>query len=166
MQPNKRLTVVALACVCALAGAAVGITQSSASSGSARRGHAAGVWPAGRHGGPPVHAVEVVPNRAGNAFITVTTDHGTITAVDADAGTITLKEGTSSLTYATPTITVPSGATVLLDGKSSSLADLAAGDHVSISSSSEGTTVFAIDSSFKPPAGHHIGGPPPGAPGF
>ena len=164
MRRNKRLGVVALACVCALAGAAVGIGQSSAASSSTRRAHAAGVWLMGRHGGPPVHAVEVVPNKAGSAFITVTTDSGTITAVDAGAGTITLKEGTSSLTYATPTITVPSGATVLLDGKSSSLGALAAGDRVSISSSSEGTTVFATDSSFQPPAGH-FGGPPPGAPG-
>ena len=58
-----------------------------------------------------------------------------------------------------------SGATVTLDGSSSSLEKLAAGDHVSISSSSDGTTVFATDSSFTG-AGHGPGGPgAPGGPG-
>ena len=108
--------------------------------------------------------MEVVLNKAGTAYITQTEDHGTITAVDAGGGTITLKEGTSTVTYATPTITIPSGATVQLDGASSSLEKLKAGDHVSISSSSEGTTVFATDSSFQPGEGHGpMGGPPQGA---
>ena len=67
------------------------------------------------------------------------------------------------MTYATPTITIPSGASVMLDGETSSLEKLKAGDHVSISSSSDGTSVFATDSSFKPGEGHGpMGGPPPG----
>ncbi len=110
--------------------------------------------------------MEVVPNKAGNGFVTVTEDRGVITALDAGGGKITLKEGTSSATYATPTISIPSGATVLLDGAASSLEKLKEGDHVSISSSSEGTTVFAIDSSFKPGAGRWPmgAGPQGGAP--
>ena len=113
-----------------------------------------------------VHSTEVVLNKAGTAYITETEDWGTVTAVDSSAGTITVKEGTSSVTYATPTITIPSGATVTLDGKTSSLEKISSGAHVSIRSSSEGTEVFAMDSSFTPPA-HGDGGPPaaPGAPG-
>ncbi len=176
MQAPRRLAVVAVAGTCALAGAAAGISQSAASSSpgksSSKAGKAASIAgpPGGGHfghGGPggEVHAVEVVLNKAGTAYISVTEDNGTVTAVDASAGTITLKEGTSSVTYATPTITIPSGATVTLDGSSSSLEKLKEGDHVSISSSSEGTNVFATDSSFKPGEGHGpgpMGGPPQG----
>ena len=172
MQRGKRLAAVAAAGTCVLAGAAAGISQSTASSSSksspkaGQAAAAAGPHGFGHfgHGGPggEVHAVEVVLNKAGTAYITQTDDNGTITAVDAGAGKITLKEGTSSVTYATPTITIPSGATVMLDGATSSLEKLKEGDHVSISSSSEGTTVFATDSSFKPDEGHGPG--PMGAP--
>jgi hypothetical protein len=162
MQRGKKVAAVAAAGACVLAGAAAGISQSAASSSSSSSSAKAGkagahARLAGAHGfgfghgpGGEVHAVEVVPNKAGTGFVTVTEDNGTITAVDSGAGTITLKEGTSSATYATPTITIPSGATVTLDGATSSLEKLKAGDHVSISSSSEGTTVFAVDSSFQP----------------
>jgi hypothetical protein len=181
MQTRKKIAAAAAAGACVLAGAAAGISQSSATSSSnsstgksvkpgvlGRAAGAAGMRHFG-HGvfGDEVHASEVVLNKAGTDYITVTRDNGTITAVDASAGKITLKEGTSSVTYATPTITIPSGATVLLNGSSSSLEKLSAGDKVSISSSSEGTTVFATDSSFKPPAGpdgmQHPA-PPQGAP--
>jgi hypothetical protein len=143
-----------VAAVCALTGAAAGISQSSGASSSAKKttGHSAAA-PAGMpghpgHGGPggphgmAVHSVEVVLNKAGTAYISETTDSGTITAVDTSAGTITLKEGTSSVTYGTPTITIPSGASVTLDGTASSLGKLTAGDRVDIRSSSEGTTVL------------------------
>ncbi len=172
MQASRKLAAVAVAGTCALAGAAAGISQSAASSSSGKaKAVKAGANPGppggGRpgHGGPggEVHAVEVVLNKAGTAYINETDDNGTITAVDASAGTITLKEGTSSVTYATPTITIASGASVMLDGETSSLEKLKAGDHVSISSSSDGTTVFATDSSFNPGEGHGpMGGPPPG----
>lgn len=178
MQNRKKFAVIAAASACALAGAAAGISQSAASSSSSSSAskpaghwaHAAGAPGFRGPGGPgdEVHAVEVVLNKAGTAYITVTREVGTITAVDAGAGKITLKEGTSSVTYATPTISIPSGASVMLDGASSSLDKLKAGDHVSISSSSEGTTVFATDSSFKPGPGKMDGGPggpPKGAPG-
>ena len=72
---------------------------------------------------------------------------------------MTVVEGLSSSPYKTATLSVPSGATILLDGKTSTLGALAAGDHVVVSSSSDGTTtVFATDSSFSPPQGAH-GGP-------
>ena len=176
MLSKTRIGAVALATCSALAGTAFGISQSVAAKSSSktksstvtrhglRHGSAAGGWgapgggPGGPGGGGAVHSVAEVLDKAGTAYIAETTDSGTITAVEASAGTITLKEGTSSVTYATPTITIPSGATVMLDGKSSALSDLAVGDHVSISSSSEGTTVFATDSSFQPGT-HGMGGP-------
>ena len=176
MKSKKKLAAVSLAATCALAGAAAGISQSTAATKSkagAKQSlrHAAAGFPGGPHGGMggfggpggrAVHEVEEVLNKAGTAYISQTVDNGEITAVDASAGTITLKEGTSTVTYATPTITIPSGATVMLDGASSSLDKLKAGDHASISSSSEGTTVFATDSSFTPGDGHGHWGPPPG----
>ncbi len=173
MRKRKRAGVIAVASLCALGGAAAGISQSAASSGSKSTApkirHSAngpGGWPGGPGGrDDAVHSVSEVLDKAGTAYVTQTTDSGTITAVDASAGTITIKEGTSSVTYATPTLTIPSGSTVTLDGQSSSLEKLAGGDDVTVSSSSEGTTVFATDSSFKPsgPGGH--GGPPPGGSG-
>lgn len=174
MKSRRRVAAVSLAATCALAGAGAGIAQSSAaktkSSAKTIRHAAAGVpgWghggPGGPGGGRAVHEVEEVLNKAGTAYISQTVDNGEITAVDASAGTITLKEGTSTVTYATPTITIPSGGTVTLDGAVSSLEKLKAGDHATISSSSEGTNVFATDSSFSPDGHGRMGpgGPPPG----
>ncbi len=177
MHRRKRIATLAVAAVCALTGAAFGIAQSSAAGKASTTKHhlthagVAGVPGGGPAGGPDgggmaVHSVDVVLNKAGTAYITETRDSGTITAIDTSAGTITVKEGTSTVTYGTPTITVPSSATVMLDAKTSSLEKLATGEHVSISSSSEGTSVFATDSSFTG-AGHGPGssggwgGPPP-----
>ena len=115
-----------------------------------------------------VHSVSVVLNGKGDAFITQTTDSGTVQSVDTGAGTITIVEGVKGVTYKTVTLTIPSEATVVLDGKSSSLGSIVAEDHVVVSSSSEGTTVFAADSSFRPTEMPH-GAPPQGAgppPGF
>jgi hypothetical protein len=171
MKSRKRVAAVSLAATCALAGAAAGISQSSATktkTASRTTRHSTAGFPGGDpHGGGPggraVHEVEEVLNKAGTAYISQTVDNGEITAVDASAGKITLKEGTSTVTYATPTLDIPSGATVTLDGASSSLEKLKAGDHASVVSSSEGTTVFATDSSFTPGEGHgHLGPPPSG----
>ena len=177
MTRTKRVGTIGLAAVCALSGAAFGISQSVANSSSSHAAHAlrhsgnAGAMgaPGGPGGGGPgggqgatVHSVSEVLNKAGTAYISQTTDSGKITAIDTSAGTITLEEGTSSVTYAKPTITVPSGATVTLDGKSSALSALAVGDEATVSSSSAGTTVFATDSSFKGAGmGSGKGGPPP-----
>lgn len=176
MRKRKRAGVIALASICALAGAAAGISQSVAAKSPTkarpafRHGANApgggmggpGGGPGGGAGGGAVHSVSEELNKAGTAYISVTTDSGTVTAVDSSEGTLTLKEGTSSVTYATPTLTIPSDATVTLDGKTSALSDLASGDKVTVSVSSEGTKVFATDSSFKPSAG--MGGGPGGPP--
>jgi ABC-type Fe3+-hydroxamate transport system substrate-binding protein len=116
-----------------------------------------------------VHSVEAVLNKAGTAYVSETTDSGTIKEVDSSGGSITINEGTKSVTYGTPTVTIPSDATVTLDGKTSTLSALKIGDQVRVSSSSDGTTVFAMDSSFKPAGepgtsggpGGGMGGPPP-----
>jgi hypothetical protein len=144
--------------------------------GAQRPGGAQG--PPGSIGGPDgdmhgpgegaVHSVSVVPDKAGTSFITLTSDRGTVKSVDSAGATITIAEGTKSATYKTLTLTVPSGAKVIRDGKTASLDEIKAEDDVSVSSSSEGTTVFAMDSSFRPehapgrggPPG--MGGPPPG----
>jgi hypothetical protein len=121
--------------------------------------------------GPPVHAVEIVPNKADDGFDTVTQDSGTVKAVSGSSLTIT--EGTDKATYATPTLTIPADATVERDFQSAKLADLQPGDHVDVSASSDGTTnVFAMDPQHwppKPPALSELGGPPklqPGPPGL
>jgi hypothetical protein len=121
-------------------------------------------------GTPAVHSVSVVLNKAKTAYIEQTSDRGTIESVDTSASTITVVEGTKSLTYKTVTLSIPSVAKITLDGKTSALSDLAAGDHVSVSSSSDGTVVMATDSSFHPegapaPSGTSSSqGPPSGAP--
>jgi hypothetical protein len=136
-------------------------TQPSTTNGAAMPGHDGGP-PGGRGpGGGAVHSVDVVLNKAKTAYITQTTDEGTVESVDSSGGSITLVEGTKAVTYKTVTVAVPSGATVTLDGKSSTLSALVAGDRVSVSSSSDGTDVIAMDSSFKPGGGT----PPAGAKG-
>jgi hypothetical protein len=166
MQGHKRIGSIGAAAACVLAGGAMGISQSAASTTSSAhvtkksstRAIPKGAHPnfGGQSGGPgggSVHSVSEVLDKAGTAYISQTTDSGTITSVDATTDTITLKEGTSKVTYATPTITIASGADVTLDGSTSSLSALAAGDHVTITSSSDGTTVFATDASFHPAQG-------------
>lgn len=182
--PRRLILVAAVTGACALAAVATalaaGSTKSKRSTSHATRhgtingtGEGSGPggppgpggWPGpGGHGG--VHSESVVLNKKGDGFITVTTDSGKIKSIDAGAGTIEVTEEANSVTYKTVTLTIPSGATVVLDGKSGSLAGLAAGDHVVVSSSSEGTNVFAADSSFQPQGAGHGGPPPgPGAPG-
>lgn len=169
MNRARIATTGAVAGACALAGVLGGIAEGSAAKGhSAHKAtQASGTaplgrfGPGGRHGGGgfggfSIHSVAVVPNQAGTGFETVTSDSGTVKSVDASSHTITITEGTTSTTYGTPTVSVPAAAKVILDGKSSSLSSLAAGDRVRVSSSSDGTaTVFAFDSAFAP--GRHMG---------
>lgn len=179
---RKLLVVSALVAVCALAAVATALaasagahhsaatrksTHAGESSAEGAGGPPGGGWGGGGPGaGPAVHSESVVLDKAGTEFITVTSDSGTVKGVEASAGKLTVLEAAKSVTYKTVTLTIPSGATVTLDGKSSTLESLAEGDHVSVSSSSEGTTVQAFDSSFKPEGGPHggpgHGGPPPG----
>ncbi|HEX3909755.1 MAG TPA: hypothetical protein VHW67_03500 [Solirubrobacteraceae bacterium] len=183
MTGKRALTV--LVATCAIAGTVVAIAQGSStkstaskadttqSAGTASGQHPPGGMMGGRPGDGPggaVHSLSVVPDKAGTSFITVTSDRGTVQSVDSGAGTITLVEGTESTTYKTLTLTIPSGATITRDGKKAALGEVVAKDRVSVSSSSEGTTVFAADSSFKPqdgkggpPGMRGPGGPPPAA---
>jgi hypothetical protein len=170
---KRMFLVTAVAAACALAAVATALAASGKAhkkASTTRHTTAStetGGW-AGPHGpgGPgmrgAVHSVSVVLNRKGDAFITQTTDSGTVQSVDTGAGTITIVEGVKGVTYKTVTLTIPSEATVVLDGKSSSLGSIVADDHAVVSSSSEGTTVFAADSSFRPSGMPH-GGPPEGA---
>jgi hypothetical protein len=164
---------------CALVGAAGGIagsaaapsrngqTQTTTNGGTTRDhdgwGHRGGFPGAG----PAVHAELVVPNQAGNGFENVTMDEGTLKSVSGDQVTIT--EGTQSATYKDVTLTIPSGAKVQRNFNTAQLSDLQQGDHVHVSSSPEGTEVFAVDASHQgPPKGmggaHGQGAPPYGAP--
>jgi hypothetical protein len=175
---RKRLIGV-VAAICALAAVTAAIAQGSGTtkgssakskSTTARAAQAGAQGPPGAMGGPDgdmhgpgggaVHSVSVVPDKAGTSFITLTTDRGTVKSVDSAGATITIAEGTKSATYKTLTLNVPSGAKVIRDGKTASLAEIKAEDNVSVSSSSEGTTVFAMDSSFRPEHGPGRGGPP------
>jgi hypothetical protein len=131
----------------------------------------------GAFGGPPVHSEMVVPNKAGDGFITVTGDDGKVNSVSGSQLTIT--EGTEKATYKTVTLDIPSDATVVRDGDKAQLSDLQAGDQVHVSQSPDGSFVFATDSAFqqkmlkqfrqhfknlpKPPSGLP-GGMPPGLP--
>jgi hypothetical protein len=175
---RKRLIgIVAAICALAAVTAAIaqgsGTTKSSSAKSKATTAHgaqASGTAPPGAMGGPDgdmhgpgggaVHSVSVVPDKAGTSFITLTSDRGTVKSVDSAGATITITEGTKSATYKTLTLSVPSGAKVIRDGKTATLAEVKAEDHVSVSSSTEGTTVFAMDSSFRPEHGPGRGGPP------
>lgn len=129
-------------------------------------------------GGPPVHETAVVLNKKGDGFITLTSDSGTVKSVSGSDVTIT--EGFGKVTYKDQTVTIPDGATIYRNGKKASVGDLAAGDFIHVSSSSEGTFVLAGDKSHRGPMGdergdHHFGpsgkgptggpGPMPGASG-
>jgi hypothetical protein len=155
------------AAICAALSAGGVVAASAAGSGGTNRTGAAATAgaPGPRGGGFAVHAEEVVPNKAGTAFITETEDSGTVVSVSGDQ--LTIKEGTKSLTYKTVTLTIPSDATISRNGAKAALADFKAGDRVRVSSSSDGTTVFGGDKAPQGGPGRHGGGPPPGGvPGY
>jgi len=176
---RKAMLIGAVIAVCALSAVATAFAASSSTSHARAARHAAatrkttngkagagsGLPGPGPWGHDAVHSESVVLNKAGTEYITETTDSGTVRSVEASAGKLTIIEGVKSVTYKTVTLTIPSNATVVLDGKSSSLSALAEGDHVSVSASSEGTRVFATDSSFHPEGGPPHGGPWQGGPG-
>ena len=148
-QRNKPLRIVGVAAVCAALGAAGGIASGGAATTKASKANAARAG--GHPGGPGGHAVHedaVVLNKAGTAFITSTEDSGSVVSVSGDQ--LTIKEGTASVTYKTLTLTIPSGATIRRNGSTAKLSDLKAGDHVHVTKSSEGTTVFADDGTHRP----------------
>ncbi len=162
MRPRKRVRLALVGGLCAAIGAGAGIAGSNAAStkSSARSSQAQSAGRPPFHRGPEVHAEEVVLNRAGDGFITVTEDGGIVDSVSGDQ--LTIKEGTKSVTYKTVTLTIPSNAKVYRNFVTAQLSDLQSNDAVHVSRSSEGTVVMANDASHAPPRGH--GPPGPGAP--
>jgi hypothetical protein len=162
----KHVRIALVGALCAAVGAGAGIAGSTASSGKKTRAAQTGAPMRPPHGGPPVHAVAVVPNQANNGFVTVTEDSGTVESVSGDQ--LAIKEGTKTLTYKSTTLTIPSDAKVYRNFATAKLGDLQAGDRVHVASSSEGTVVMARDASHQRPEGRerrHGGPPGPGAPG-
>jgi len=123
-------------------------------------------------GGPPVHSEEVRLDKAGKAFITETEDNGTVKSISGNDVTIT--EAANGVTYKDVAVTVPGDATVYRNDAAAKAGDLKAGDRIHVSQSSDGTFVFATDSTFRPQRGHDWHGGPggpdgpdgPGGPGF
>jgi hypothetical protein len=170
--------------VCALVGALAGIAGSAAapsksskkSSGKTSRTaprHEGFRGGPGFHGGPAVHAEAVVPNKAGDGFITVTSDAGTVKSVSGND--ITIDESVGKVHYKDVTVTIPDGATVIRNHAKASLSDIKAADDIRVIASSEQTIVIAEDAAFRAKErkqfrGHgpweRHGGPGPGAPGF
>jgi len=177
--------------VCALVGALAGIAGSAAApskSSSKKKGSTSKTSRfAPRHpglrgpggpgglgfgpGGPAVHADAVVPNKAGDGFITITTDGGTIKSTSGND--ITIDESVGTLHYKDATVTIPSDATVIRNHAKASLSDLKEGDFVRVIASSERTIVIAEDAAFQKQERQrfrgfhgfdHHGPPPAGAP--
>src|SRR3954468_11350487 len=157
---------------CALVGALAGIAGSAAApSKHATPRHARGFFHG--PGGPGVHSESVVPNKAGNGFITVTSDAGKVKSISGND--ITIDESVGNLHYKDVTVTVPDGATVIRNHAKASVSDIKAGDEVRVIASSEQTIVIAESEAFQqqerkqfrdhgPWDRHGRGGP--GRPGF
>jgi hypothetical protein len=174
--------------VCALVGALAGIagsaaapSKSSKKSGKAAqstapshlrfRGGPGGPGFPGFRGGPAVHSEAVVPNKAGDGFITVTSDAGKVKSVSGKD--ITIDESVGSAHYKDVTVTIPDGATVIRNHAKADLSDIKADDSIRVIASSEQTIVIAESAAFqkqerKQFRGHwdHRGGPGAPPPGF
>src|SRR5205814_1518827 len=74
-------------------------------------------------GGPGVHSETVVPNKAGDGFITVTSDAGTVKSTSGND--VTIDESVGSLHYKDVTVTIPDGATIIRNHAKASLSDIA-----------------------------------------
>jgi hypothetical protein len=178
--------------VCALVGALAGIAGSAAApsksskksskaskSATPRQGlrfHGGPGGPGPGPGGPGVHAEMVVPNKAGDGFITVTSDAGKVKSVSGND--ITIDESVGSLHYKDVTVSIPDGATIIRNHAKASLSDIKADDDIRVIASSEQTIVIAEDAAFQKQErkrfrgffrgrGHFgppPGGPPPGVP--
>ena len=178
--------------VCALVGALAGIAGSAAaptksskqSSGTATKRalprhegfRFRGPGGPGGVGGPPIHAEAVVPNKAGDGFITVTSDAGEIKSINGND--VTIDESVGSVHYKDVTVTIPNDATIIRNHAKASLSDLKAGDDIRVIASSESTFVIAEDAAFQKKERQQFrkmfrdhrgfrfrGGPPPGGPG-
>ena len=149
--------------VCALVGALAGIAGSAAaptksskkSNGTAtKRGlprhegfRFRGPGGPGGVGGPPVHAEAVVPNKAGDGFITVTSDAGKIKSISGND--VTIDESVGSVHYKDVMVTIPNDATIIRNHAKASLSDLKVDDDIRVIASSESTFVIAEDAAFQ-----------------
>jgi hypothetical protein len=144
--------------VCALVGALAGIAGSAAapSKSSKKKSSSAAATKRAlpRHafffhgpGGPGVHSETVVPNKAGDGFITVTSDAGKVKSISGND--ITIDESVGNLHYKDVTVTVPDGATVIRNHAKASLSDIKTGDEVRVIASSEQTIVIAESEAFQ-----------------
>jgi GTPase involved in cell partitioning and DNA repair len=179
----------AVIALCALLGAVAGIAGSAAAPSKSKKsskksGNATQTAPRGlglRHGGAPggpggpgVHSTSVVLNKAGDGFITVTADAGTIKSISGSD--VTIDESVGTVHYKDVTVTIPAGATIIRNAAKATLSDLKAADSVRVIASSEQTIVIAEDAAFRAqarkrgPWGHggpgRPGGPPGPPPGF
>src|SRR5206468_1474974 len=98
-------------------------------------------------GGPGVHSETVVPNKAGDGFITVTSDAGTVKSTSGND--ITIDESVGSLHYKDVTVTIPDGATIIRNHAKASLSDINEGDDIRVIASSEQTIVIAESAAFQ-----------------
>ncbi len=154
------------AALCAVVGAIAGIAGSAAA--PARHTAHAAANPGGlhgrpafdMHGGPPVHADEVVLNRAGTAFITATEDSGTVNSVSGNG--LSVKEGLPSVTYKTVSLSIPGDATVYRNFAKVALSAVKPGDRVHVNQSSDGTVVLAGEDTMPPFGGRGFHGGPGG----
>lgn len=183
MTRSRLIQGAAVVTVCAALGAAAGIAGSAAAPTKHSKAAGSGTYPGSGRGplkqrfaGPPVHSESVVPNQNGG-FDTITMDRGAFQSVSGDQ--LTIKEGTKTATYKTPTLTIPSDATIRRNGAAAKLSDLQSGDEVLVIKGPQGTTVLAADAQHQdfrgrgPGFGHRRGfgphgphdgdGPPPGA---
>ena len=149
--------------VCALVGALAGIAGSAAaptksskkSNGTATKRalprhegfRFRGPGGPGGVGGPPIHAEAVVPNKAGDGFITVTSDAGKIKSISGND--VTIDESVGSVHYKDVMVTIPNDATIIRNHAKASLSDLKAGDDIRVIASSESTFVIAEDAAFQ-----------------
>ena len=163
MKHKRWAGAIAVASACAFIGAAGGIASSGAASTAAGKAKTAKASASAKGGGRPfggpdggfsIHSESVQLNKAGTAFITVTRDEGTVTAVSGSD--ITLHEGTKTVAYKDATVTVAAAATVTRNDATAALTDIKVGDRVSISQSSDGSEVRAYDPTFTPTG--HFGG--------
>ena len=172
--------------VCAVAGAIAGIAGSAAApskkspnKSSAAAARAAAAHHAGFPGffgfrGPGVHSESVVLNKAGDGFITVTSDAGKVKSVNGNE--VTIDESIGNVHYKDVTVTIPDDATVYRNHAKAKVSDLKADDNIRVVASSEDTFVVAETDAFEQqerqrfrdrgPWGHGRGpgGPGPGAP--
>ena len=117
-----------------------------------------------------------MPNKAGDGFITVTSDAGKIKSISGND--VTIDESVGSAHYKDVTVTIPNDATIIRNHAKASLSDLKVDDDIRVIASSESTFVIAEDAAFQKQERQRFqkmfrdhrgfrfrGGPPPGGPG-